>query len=268
MRYVLGCLFIAVVVTFATAVIAAPVGNIARPAMLKSAWIAKAGDDVQIGVTAEGEFDLTFDRNVDGSNDEMELWFTGGKLGLIYMDKFMVDGFLGSAYYEEEDQSQGSTFKVESELDFAWGVGVTLIIYEDTIIQLNDGILRIGASGRYRQTELDIDKVIVDGTEYSLPHGALSNMNLEYEDWQVALGASLEWNELFVPYGGVKYSTFNTTAQATVSGTTYSFSDVEPDSNIGIFIGTDIRVFDSLSFNVEGRFIDETALSAGGMLRF
>jgi hypothetical protein len=255
-------------ITLSMNAFAAPVGNIARPAMLESALIGKAGDDVQIGVAAEGEFDLTFDRKIEDDDDEAVFYFAGGKLDLIYMDKFMVHGLLGSAYFEEETTVNGSTFKVESELDFAWGVGASLIIYEDTIIQLNDGILRLGVSGRYRQTDLDIDKVIVDGTEYSLPHGAVSAIDFEYEDWQVAVGASLEWNKLLIPYCGVKYSALNGALSATVNGTTLSDSDIEAENNVGIFIGTDIRVFDSMSFNVEGRFIDETALSVGGIVRF
>lgn len=40
------------------------------------------------------------------------------------------------------------------------------------------------------------------------------------------------------------------------------------DNNVGVFIGSDYNITKNLSVNVEGRFIDETAMSIGATYKF
>ena len=55
--------------------------------------------------------------------------------------------------------------------------------------------------------------------------------------------------------------------KSTVSGTTYS-DDYEEDKNVGIFIGADLMITDSIAISVEGRFADEEAVNVGAVIRF
>lgn len=260
--------FIVVMFVLTSAVVyAAPVGNIAKPAMLKSAMLSKDNPDAALGLIGEGEFDFTTDMKLKDSEGDDEYRFLGGKIDVVFIDRFILYGLLGSAYYEEEFTDEGSKVKIETKNELAWGIGGTAILYETKLEQLGNSVLRFGVDGRYRSSELDVDKVIIDGTEYTIPSGSVTAMSVEYSDWQVAGAISLQWDR-FIPYFGVKYSDIDGKASMTVSGTTYTDDSVKLDNNVGVFVGTDILVLDSMSINVEGRFISETALTLGCAIRF
>lgn len=249
------------------AVYAAPVGNIAKPAMLKSAMISPDKEKVQLGIVGEGEFDLTFDRGTKGDEDNTELYFLTQKLGIVFADKLILYGLLGAAWFEEDFRSNAQDVEIETERDMAWGVGATLILYEREIEMLNNSILRFGVDGRYRSTKADLKKAIVGGTDYKLPHTTVDSKDFKYEDWQVAAETSLQWKS-FIPYFGVKYSDLEASSELTISGTTYKADDIEAKENIGVFVGMDILVLDYISYTIEGRFIDERALTLSGTIRF
>ncbi|MFH0926663.1 MAG: hypothetical protein V1872_13695 [bacterium] len=241
---------------------AAPVGNIAKPAMLKS--IMKSDENAKVGGIVEGEFDFGKDRKIKDVDNDVEFRFLGSKIGAIFENKYIIYGLIGSAYYEEEFTDEGSKVKIESKEDLAWGIGATAILYET---KLKDSTLRFGIDGRWRTTDLDIDKVTIDNVVYTIPSGSVTNLSIEYSEWQFAGAASLELGRLF-PYIGVKYSNIDATLKATVLGTTYEDNSSKLDSNVGIFAGCDLLVMDSMSINVEGRFIDEEALTLGVAVRF
>ena len=248
---------------------AAPVGNIAKPAMLKSLILSKGNDEATFGVIAEGEFDFVNEINVkdDPGGSDSELGFLGGKLGLTLFKKFVIYGTLAGAWYEESFTDEGSSVKIESDKDISYGVGATAILYEKELSSFDNSILRLGVDGRFRFTDVDVDKVIIGGVTYTLPSGSVSNMSLEYSDWHIAGEVSLQWKRL-IPYFGVRYFDFDSTAKATVSGTTYEDTGSKPKSHVGVFVGTDLVVFDSMSLNVEGRFIDEEAITVGCAVQF
>jgi hypothetical protein len=72
------------------------------------------------------------------------------------------------------------------------------------------------------------------------------------------LGVTKELDR-FIPYVGVKYSDAKLT-----SGEPKEVAD----ENVGVFVGTDFSITDSLVLNVEGRFVDETAVSFGVTYEF
>ena len=260
----LATLVIAVLFLVPFTVHAAPVGNIARPSILKS---VAGTENRELSIIGEGEFDFTFDTKIKDSDGDSEYSFWGGKLGVVFQDKYIVYGLLGAAKFEEAFTSSGSKVEIESEVDLTWGIGATLLLYETVLTDFNNCTLRFGTDAKYRSSEIDVDKVIIDGTSYDLPSGDVTSIALEYSDWQVAAEVSLQWNQ-FVPYLGVKYSDLDATTKATISGTEYSDSDIERDSNFGVFLGTDVIIADSVALNVEGRFIDEEALSLGCAVKF
>ena len=66
---------------------------------------------------------------------------------------------------------------------------------------------------------------------------------------------------------GVKYSDSDGEGRAATRGITI-IENLDADDNFGVFVGADIILIDSISVNVEGRFVDEEALSVGCAVRF
>lgn len=249
-----------------SAAYAAPVGNIATPSLLKKGLIMK-DENSQYGVIVGPEVDLTWDRKLKNQQDDTEYYFYGGKIGLLLMDRFIPYTILGAAKAKKQTFLV-STTKVQwlTDYDFVWGVGGTALLYSTEPGKIGEGVLSVGVDGRYRQSHLSIDGVVVNGTTHKSSDASLTSSKYELEEWQVALEIAYQYKQI-VPYVGVKYSDATGEATATVDSTSYK-NDFEGEDNVGIFVGGDIVINDSLTANVEGRFIDETALSLAGTLRF
>jgi len=236
--------------------LAAPVGNPASPKLLTGKWV----DSEDYSIKAGAEADIVLDGKLK-EMDDVESSFYLGKLSVTLANKVDLYGMLGAAYGEYEETYGSDIVKYETETDIAWGIGSTVLLYE------SDNGIMVGMDTKYRSLEADLDKIIVNGTTYDIPSGDVTDASIEYMDWQVALGAAYAL-DMFVPYGGVKYSDVDAKLKTTVSGTTYESDSVEREDNFGIFVGCDILPLENLSLNVEGRFIDEEAVNFGGTLKF
>ena len=252
-----------------SAAYAAPVGNIATPSLLKKGIIMK-DDKSDWGVIAGTEIDLNWDRNLknqDGSDGRPQYFFYGSKIGLLLMDRFIPYAILGMAEAKHQMFRIGvQEVKWQTDYDFVWGAGGTAMLYETEAGQFGEGILHIGVDGRYRQSHLSVDAVTLNGTKYESDSSLMTSSKYELGDWQVALEVAYQYKQI-VPYVGVKYSGATGEATATINGTKYKY-DFENENDIGIFAGGDFTINDSVTVNAEGRFIDETALSLAGTVRF
>ena len=249
-----------------SAAYAAPVGNIATPSILKKGLMMKDGQS-NWGVIAGPETDLSWDRNLKNQKDDTEYFFYGGKIGLLLMDRFIPYSILGAAKAKKQTfQVNSNKVQWETDYDFVWGAGGTLMLYETEPGQVGEGILNVGVDGRYRQSHLDIDAVVLDGATKKSGAAGLTSAKFELEEWQIALEVAYQYKQV-VPYVGVKFSDATGEAVATIDGTKYK-NDFDADSNFGIFCGGDIIINDSITANIEGRFINETALSLAGTVRF
>jgi len=247
---------------------ATPVGNIAVPDMVKKGLVTKGGHN-QFSIMVTPEVDLTYDRNMKDQAKDTEYSFYGSRAGVVFNNKAYIYGLFGAADAQHKYKISGEQVEWDTETGFAWGAGATLIIYEKEITFRDKGILRIGIDGRYRNSNLDIDKVTVgtdSTTSYDSSDSALTAKKFEFEEWQAALGISFQFDRLS-PYVGVKYSDATGKVKATVSGTEYSY-DPDPKSNIGFFGGLDILFSEYFSVNVEARVLDEKAFSGGSTIRF
>jgi len=245
-----------VAVTMADLGWTAPVGNLASPKLLSSKWLQSEESSIKAG----GEIDLVLDGKLEGM-DDTELNFYSAKIGLTLADKVDVYGILGAADGEYEETYDSTKVSWETETEFAWGMGCTVLLHE-----FENGII-LGFDGKYRITEPDVDRLIVGGTTYDIPSGSVTNVSIEHEEWQVALGLAKQFG-MFIPYGGVKYSDAEATMRSTVSGTTYSSEGVNRADNVGIFVGCDIVSSENILLNAEGRFIDEEAVSFAATIKF
>lgn len=229
---------------------AAPVGNIASPADKKAEY----------GLRVAAEADFVSERELDVANEsvELEAKFYSAKISYNIVKRFDIYALLGTVSDAEITEKSGSdTYKYFFDDDFAWGLGITALIYEF------DNGLRIGADGKYRSAEVDLTEIDVNGTRYGIAD--ISNIAGDFEEWQVALGITREFGESvrFSPYAGVKYSDVEVQAKGTISGTTYETDNVNSKDTVGVFAGTEITFTDNLSVYAEGRFIDEQAVAVG-----
>ena len=267
MKYALIIISCIVSVLSSVAVYAAPVGNIATPSLLKKGIVYEKGDTDFI-VTASGEIDLTFDQNLKHAADDTEYYFFGVKTGLLVADRFMPYAMLGGAAANKQQFQIGShKVRWDTDYDYAWGLGCTAMVFEKELSSFKQGILRIGIDGKYRQSFLDVNKVkLDDNTALKANDPNLIEAVYELKQWQTAVGISYQINQM-VPYLGLKYSGSAGRASANISSGEF-VNKFANKYNVGIFLGGDFVVNDSFTLNIEGRFIDETALSISGATRF
>lgn len=265
MKQMLILLICALFIFSAVLAYAAPVGNIATAKALKKGLVIK-DEESQFGIAIGPEIDIIFDRNLKDQVEDPGYQFFGGRAGLIVGNKAIIYGLWGVGDAEYEFEISNNEVEWRTETDLVWGAGGTLIVYENEVSVRGEGMLRLGIDGQYRSSDLDIDKVVFGGVNYNPSDAALSGVKFDHKEWQVALEVSYQADRI-IPYGGVKYSDIDGKAAATISGREYS-RDFEPEQNIGIFAGVDFLITDTVSVYAEGRFIDETAFSAGGTIRF
>ena len=86
------------------------------------------------------------------------------------------------------------------------------------------------------------------------------------QEWQVAPYVGYKIGN-FIPYLGVKYSDLR--AKAEWGGPDAgNWEKAKADDNFGVFLGTDYKIGKNFSLNIEGRFVDETAMSFGATYKF
>jgi len=262
----LSLLLCAIFLLTVTAAHAAPVGNPAKPAMLKKGLLTN-DTETEFAFVIDPEIDLVFDRRLDDQAADTEYTFYGSKAGFLLWDKAYIYGIAGLADSEQKFTINGNSVAWDTDYGLAWGGGATLIVFEKPVEIREKAMLRIGIDGRYRHSELDVDNVILNGASFTPSAGSsLSSAGFDYNEWQGAIGVSVQFENL-IPYAGVKYSEADGEAKATFTTTEYK-EDIGADDNIGVFFGSDFVVSDSMSLYVEGRLIDETAFSGGGTIRF
>jgi len=83
-----------------------------------------------------------------------------------------------------------------------------------------------------------------------------------FQEWQVAPYVATRIGD-FVPYLGMKYSDLRVDHKDANDKLKF-----KADNNWGVFTGLDYKMTQNLSLNVEGRFVDETAMSLGATWTF
>lgn len=198
-----------------------------------------------LGVGADFEHvnKIKYKNSTDGNYNN-----ASGVLSLSYDKKYSIYSSLGSIL-DPEFSIDSDSFKVKLDSAMMWGVGVNGILYEIEEFQ-------IFADGNYRATtDIDIKKIVISGTEYDI---SALNATGKLQEWQLAVGVAKEINKI-TPYLGIKYFDSKLSGDANFSGTSYNF-DVKNKSKVGVFLGAGINPLEGLELNIEGRFIDETAV--------
>ena len=249
-------LFLATVLTMMVSLTglsqAAPAGDPADPVLLLGTYPIKG----------EALVDIVFERELDLSNDNAKIeaqWYFA-KASVVLIEKVEVYGLLGTAKLKLKDWT-ASNYDMESDYALAWGGGAKVLLYETE--EYGDGILRVSVDGNYRQYEPGIEEVKIAGTEIS----NVSEKEFEYREWGVGLGLSYTLDQL-TPYIGVKYSDCEAKMRLKYGSVDITKKTANSKDVVGIFVGCDYLFAENIALNLEGRFIDETAMNVGVKINF
>lgn len=250
----------AVLLFYTTVIYAAPVGNPAEPILLEKGHNYDAS---RYPVKASGIVSYIFRRDLDKGEAKVDKGMEYvGKVAVNFDKKADVYGILGASQdveiRKDGDIISGSSTDTNLSAAFLYGLGATLVAFDTP---LWEGVFRVGLDGKYQRYEADIDKLKRDGAELTV-----GSDEVESQEWQIAVGISYEYGS-FVPYAGGKYSDVVIEESVTAGGTSYS-NKLHSDKILGLFAGCDFIFSDNAKMNVEGRFIDEMALSVSGTLMF
>ena len=275
MKKIIVILFI---LSFTASALAATVGSpeISIPEeslYLKKEAVNKTLDRYGYNMDIKGtaELDFVFKRKLTSADDVKKAELKGQnymlKLSSNFYDSFEPYIKLGTSDLEVTWTQNGENITVEAKPGFVWAAGIKAHVYEFK----NYGI-KLTMDAQYKNADLDVDTVSRAGS---------MNEKFEIKEYQIALLAS---KKLIVPVG------INDYYVVPYTGLTVSWSDVDvsfeippgppyalfstfnaSDENVfGLVLGCDIMpsLLSWYLLNLELRFINETALTLGGTVKF
>ena len=255
-------LAILMVIGFAGAVYAAPVGLVSEADATSAEW---AYNDVTASIGVTGD---SLERKIGIDSGDYEMSAYAARIGLNIIERFNFYVDLGQAQDMELTWTQnGEKIKYEFEDEFLWGIGGSALIY-----RWDNGI-EIGVAAAYRTADMNLEKGHVDSAQYTTAQ-MTSSKNGSYEDYHVA--CEVGWRtDYFIPYIGVRYSEVEVDGYFIENGATHDAQGKSASQNVGVFVGLSITPkiegspkSEQFALNVEGRFIDEEAVSVGLSYKF
>jgi hypothetical protein len=181
-----------------------------------------------------------------------------GKISYGVIDNIDVYAKLGAANFDFEGKQYdngvyNSKADYKGKYAFAYGFGLkaTHNFQDGWLVGLDAQFLNHKNNYKANWEDVDGDK------------GSFSGKITTYE-WHVApyVGKKID---KFIIYAGGKYSDLRTKDK--ISDGSW-WMKTKAKHNFGVFTGLDIKMIEHVTVNVEGRFIDETAMSAGLSYKF
>lgn len=251
-----------------TELYAAPVGNSSAPGVIKEGMFFSCDRWIDFRVGYEGDFvaDGRMEQKNQGTGrvDTYEQWTNSGTFTLNVLDRLDLYGVFGSSRTEAdwrfEDAASGNIHRIKLKTgnQFSWAAAGRAILYEWCNTCL-------GAGGRYTSCNNRPDQLTSDGMIADV-----ANSQFFWREWQVNLDVSYKIS-LFIPYIGIKYSkaqarlkNFGVPISASLTGN-HSFKN---RIQTGLYLGCTLSNGKYFMLNLEGRLIDEEAVTVSGDFRF
>ncbi|MEI8175268.1 MAG: hypothetical protein WCG78_00165 [Candidatus Omnitrophota bacterium] len=263
---------------------ATSVGNTGDVTAMRGPGVFSLKNTRNISIEANIEGDVVINRSLSATDAskvaiERSQWYMF-KLGYRFLDRIEPYVKLGAAHLKARwtDNLSGTKVEMDTSSGFAWGVGLKALICDVQFPKI-----KVTADGSYRTADLDPYQGYFDNTKTAIDKRSSSFV---IREWQAALLASTEIDVgallsrsdalrslrgyKLSPYGGVKYSEISGRLRMVTagSGSVYHPSNIQAAKNFGLVAGCDLVGDDVVAVNVEGRFIDETAVSAGLSMLF
>lgn len=214
---------------------------------------------VVLGIDAQYE---SVDKvKMDKENGKIDFDTASGIISLTYDSRFALYSSFGQAMdpkYKASDATDNWQYNLEDS--FVWGLGANAVISDIEGWQVFSDV-------NYRKLDdMDYESVVINGTTIS-KSSLGGKMDVSWEEWQIALGVAKAF-DIAKPYFGVKYLKAESSGKITYSGTTYDMGSAKNDNPVGVFAGIEFNPTPGISIDVQGRFIDETAITAGFSFKF
>ena len=269
-----------VIFTIPLTAFAATVGNPSGTDIPKGSGVFSLKQDKNISLKAAVDFDYIFNRDLH-ANAAVRTKIKNGTWSMVKISYGMLNDRIepylafGVVSLKAKWNEAGTDVELKSDNTLGWGIGTRALLYS-----LQKPKVNFIGNVMYRMANLDPSEGSVNGSKVGLDN---SKSKFLIREWQLALLASTEIDiggegsdreeilgiSKLVPYAGIKYSDINGRLRLQRSNATfYNPGTIEAEHNFGIFAGCDILGTGSLSLNIEGRFIDETALTGGLALLF
>lgn len=186
----------------------------------------------------------------EGEIDKMSRTMVKASYGLLdNLDVYLKLGIVNAEMKAKMiDAGTEKIFTAKIDNAFAWGVGLKAS-YEFN----EDWLLGVDLQHHLRHKY---------DARCTYPGRADWDVDYFFYEWHLAPYIAKRIENL-VPYFGVKYSDLRIKLEKDADNVM-----LEADNNFGVFLGTDYKVDDVWSLNLEARFIDEIAISFGGTHRF
>ena len=252
--------------TAASPLLAAPVGNPAAPKIITEGFFFSPSVWADLRLGYEGDFvsDAKMEQQVESSGrvDGYSQSTNSGTVTLNILNRLDLFGVFGSSKVQADWRfSDGDAlFRIEMEThyDFLWAAGARAVLFEW-------GKTSLGLGARYSASNYTPTWLTTNGAS-----SPVSGSHFEWKQWQVNLGLSYNI-DLFTPYIGGKYSSekahlssFPTPIAGNDSGSNH-FKNRQP---VGLYLGCSLSTGKLFMLNVEGRLIDEEAVTISGDFRF
>lgn len=191
------------------------------------------------------------------------------KLGLgltPYFNLYTKLGMSNGGEIKRDNVSTSKEIKIETDYGFLWGVGVS------GIKEVSGG-WKVGLDTQFNSWKEDVDKVKVDGTTATTVSGEIENYEFQITPLLTRKFDISACNWSLNPYLGVPINLYRTQTDRNIKFTYSSVQQIESwtlrgDNYVGILVGSDLEINKNCALQVEGRFIDETAITVGGTYRF
>lgn len=263
MRYWICSLFL----TLLSILQGAPVGNTAAPQLLEKGFFIPSSWWINVRAGYEGDFVgdafLKQTKESTGRIDQYSQNTNSGTFTLNFLDRVDLFATFGSSAASAnwrfiDAQNVVSNVEIQTLQNFLWRAGTRIILFEW-------GSCNLGFGGSFSEVKNTPSWLTIDGVSQSV-----ANTHLHWREWQVHADVSYRI-QLLTPYIGVKYSnvqtklgTFPVPISANGSGNNH-FTNRIP---VGLFVGVALSTGKYFMLNVEGRLIDEEAVTVSGDLRF
>lgn len=245
---------------------AAPVGNTMAPQLIQEGFVIPIDSWVDFRIGYEGDFvgDGRMEQTVNGSGrvDSFQQYTNAATVTLNILDRLDIFGVFGSSRvcsdWRFTTANTITRIQIETLYHFLWGAGARGIFVEW-------GKVCLGLGGRYAFCSYKPSWLMTNATPVNV-----NGTRLLWREWQVDLDISYNI-DLFTPYLGVKYSNASAklgTFPTPVSNSGLGTDHFENRTPVGIFIGCSISNCKYFMLNIEGRLIDEDAVTISGDLRF
>jgi hypothetical protein len=245
--------------------LAAPVGNTSFPDLIQKGIFSSPHSTVLLRLGYEGDFVSNGRMNQEsGRVDLYEQWTSSGTVTLDLVRRLDLYGVFGASAtkanwrFENDILGTITRIKVKTEESFLWAVGARAILIDWRNASL-------GLGGRYTTSEYGVKELTSNGS--SAP---TAGAHMNWQEWQVNVDASYKIR-YFTPYIGAKYSEAKAELRdfsVPISSPFSHNNSFHNRSQIGLYLGCTISSGKYFMLNLEGRLLDEEAVTVSADFGF